>query len=132
MPDWQPALAPSTQSVTSFTLVDSQTDQDIRTLTNNDTIDLSVDGTNLNIRANTNPPTVGSVRFIRTNPNGSTTTRTESVLPYAMNGDNNGDYFTWTPALGNFTLTATPYDQSGGNGTAGTPLTINFDVVDGG
>jgi hypothetical protein len=33
------------------------------------------------------------------------------------------------PATGLYTLTGTPYTWGGGSGTAGTPLTINFQVI---
>jgi len=68
---------------------------------------------------------MGSVQF---NLNG--TKRTENVAPYAWWGDTNGDYNAWTPAAGSYTLTGTPYSQSGASGTAGTPLTVHFTVTD--
>ncbi|RMG22597.1 MAG: DUF4331 domain-containing protein, partial [Bacteroidetes bacterium] len=53
-----------TQSVRTFTLVDAATDQDIAALADGDTVDISgFDPTQLNIRANTSPATVGSVLF---------------------------------------------------------------------
>ncbi|MEO1438068.1 MAG: DUF5060 domain-containing protein, partial [Bacteroidota bacterium] len=57
--------------------------------------------------------------------------QTESAAPYALAGDASGDYNAWTPTLGLHTLSATPYSTSGGNGTAGTALTIQFVVIDG-
>jgi hypothetical protein len=121
----------SGQSVVTFTLINADTDLPISThdpLTDGSTLNLtSLPTTNLNIRANTSPPTVGSVRF---NLNGEITT--ESVAPYAMKGDVSGNYNPWTPTNGAYTLTATPYTGSGATGTAGTPLTINFTVTSGG
>ena len=40
-------------------------------------------------------------------------------------------YNAWTPPVGSYTLTARPYTAAGGGGTAGTPLTISFSVIDG-
>ena len=81
----------------------------------------------LNIRANTSPATVGSVRFaLDGNPN----FRTENTAPYALAGDRNGDYYPWTPALGEHTVTATRYGGDGASGTVGEALTVRFLVVD--
>jgi hypothetical protein len=72
---------------------------------------------------------VGSVVF---NLSGAQSrTVTESRAPYALFGDNNaGDYYAWTPAVGSYTLKATPFTASGGTGTAGTSLTVSFNVID--
>ena len=117
----------NTSSITSFTLVNATTDQDIQTLNNGDSIDLSaVSGTNLNIRAN-NSSGVGSEVFNLTGQ--ETRTQTETSLPLAVFGDINGNYSNWTPAVGSYNLKATPYSQSGGNGTAGTSFSIEFNVI---
>lgn len=116
----------STQ-LTNFTLVNASTDQDIRTLNDKDVISLVSDGTNFNIRANTSPVTIGSVVF---NLSGNQIkNQTESTAPYALFGDNSGNYNNWSPAVGSYTLKATPYSGSGGTGTAGTALTITFSVT---
>jgi len=115
----------STRQVASFTLVNAATNKDIGTLANGDVINLSVTGTSLNIRANVSG-SVGSVRF---GLDKNTNFGTESAAPYALAGDSNGDYAGWTPAQGGHSLTATPYSGSGGTGTAGTPLSINFTVT---
>ncbi|MEM6725759.1 MAG: hypothetical protein AAF598_17090, partial [Bacteroidota bacterium] len=115
--------------VVSFTLIDASTNTDIGTLNNNDIIDLAnLSSTELNVRANTNPTTVGSVVF---GYDGNANSQTESAPPYALAGDAGGNYNAWTPTIGTHTLTATPYSGSGGNGTAGTSLTIQFVVVNG-
>ncbi|QTN32924.1 DUF5060 domain-containing protein [Akkermansiaceae bacterium] len=118
------------QSVTGFTLINADTDQPIGALSDGDTLDLSLLPTvNLNVRADTSPTTVGSVRFAY---DGNATYKTETTAPYALGGDTNGDYNPWTPTLGAHTLTATPFTGAGATGTAGTPLAINFNVVDNG
>ena len=116
---------------TSFTLVDADaaTDVDIQPLVNGAVLNLATLPTrNLNIRANANPATTGSVVFVL----GGAESRisTENVEPYALFSDVNGDYNPWTPTVGNYTLLATPYDGAGGSGTAGTPLSISFTVID--
>jgi hypothetical protein len=127
---WLLALATGfADSVNSLTLVNADTDADIRALTNGATINLALDGTNLNVRANTTPAAVGSVRFAY---DGNANYRTENAAPYALAGDSSGNYNSWTPTLGSHTLTATPYTGANASGTAGTPLTITFDVINSG
>ncbi|MGV3642106.1 MAG: PKD domain-containing protein, partial [Adhaeribacter sp.] len=122
----QPA-APG-QQVLSFTLVNASNEQDIRTLVAGETINLaSLPTQNLNIRANTNPEIVGSVKFALSGPQSKNVV--ESGAPYALYGDKNGNYNAWVPATGTYTLVATPYTSSGGGGTAGTPLSLSFTVV---
>ncbi|WP_106930601.1 InlB B-repeat-containing protein [Adhaeribacter arboris] len=116
------------QQLASFTLMNASTDQPIRNLVSGDVIDVSI-LKSLNIRANTNPSTVGSVVF---NLSGTqSTSRTETGAPYALFGDSGGNYNSWTPTSGNYTLTATPYSAASGGGTAGIPLTIQFSVISG-
>jgi PKD repeat protein len=120
-------------SVVSFTLINADTDLPVAgfdPLNDGATLNLATLPTrNLNIRANTNPATVGSVKFgYDSNPN----YRTENAAPYALAGDSSGNYNPWTPTVGSHTLTATPYTGSGATGTAGNALTINFTVIDDG
>ena len=58
--------------------------------------------------------------------------RKESMVPYSVAGDNNGSYTTWRPAMGDHALIATPFSATGGTGTAGTPVTITFTVINSG
>ncbi len=120
----------TTQQVASFTLINADTEQPIQTLTNGSTLNLAtLPSRNLNIRANTNPSTVGSVVFNLSGAQSKTVT--ESLAPYALFGDDTrGDYFAWTPSVGSYTLKGTPYTASKGTGTAGTSLTVGFTVVD--
>lgn len=120
----QPPLA-----VTSFTLINARTDAPITTfnpLTNGAVLDLSALPTyKLNIRANVTG-TVQSVYFQLSGP--ESYHRIENSPPYALKGDDDGDYNQWVPAPGTYTLTATPYTENGAEGVAGTPLTITFTV----
>jgi hypothetical protein len=116
--------ATATQQVVSYTLVDAITGKDIQTLSGGATLNLAtLPSKNLNIRATTNPSTVGSVVFALTGAQSKSVT--ESTAPY----DLMGDYGTWTPAVGNYTLKATPYTASKGSGTAGTALSVAFSVI---
>ncbi len=125
----EPTPAPSTSGlvVNSFTLVNSDSNKDIRTLAEGDVIDFSALGTkNLNIRANVGSQLPGSVVFML---NGKRTN--ENIAPFAMAGDaNNGqNYYAWTPAPGKYTLIATPYGSANGGGAAGKELSLSFTVV---
>jgi hypothetical protein len=118
-----------TQAVISFTLINADTDQPVpgyEVLNNGAVINsASLPTTHLNIRANTNPATVGSVRFgFDGNPNA----RIESAAPYALFGDVSGNYNAGTLSTGGHTLTGTPYTNKSATGTAGTSLTISFTV----
>lgn len=116
------------QSVISFSLINADTEQEIKILSAGEQLNLaSLPTKNINIRANTSPNPVGSVKFILSGTQGRT--QTETGAPYALFGDNSANYNPWTPYVGNYTLTATPYTGSGASGTAGNSLTINFSVV---
>lgn len=117
------------QAVVSFSLMNAETNQQIKVLTNGETLNLATLPTrNLSIRANTNPTTVGSVVMVLSGP--LNWTQVETGQPYALFGDNAGDYNDWTPAVGSHSLRGTAYTSSGGNGTAGPAYTINFNVID--
>ncbi|MGI4832066.1 MAG: PQQ-dependent sugar dehydrogenase [Janthinobacterium lividum] len=127
---------PAGQAVTSLTLFNADTDLPLAgydPIPNGAVLNLATLPTkNLNIRANTNPATVGSVRFTY---DGNDNYKLEGITPYAIGGDNGltasgtPNYNAWTPAVGSHTLTVTPYTSGGGGGTAGTPVTIAFTVT---
>ena len=114
-------------TVTSFTLVNADTDQDIFDLTPGIVLDLATLPPNLNIRANTDLTPVSSVVFSLTGPQNQSIT--ENVVPYALFSDFQGDYFPWAPPIGSYTLLATPYEGADGTGPSGAPLTLNFTVT---
>ncbi|MFD1143604.1 T9SS type A sorting domain-containing protein [Larkinella insperata] len=82
---------------------------------------------NLNIRANTSPATVGSVRMVLSGQ--QSRTQVDNGAPYALFGDKSGNYNAWTPAVGNYTLTGNTFNGSNATGQAGGSLTISFKVV---
>ena len=113
-----------TSEVQNFTLVDADTNTDILTIEEGMVYDADAisTGVRLNIRANANG--VGSVDMrLR---GALAKNRTETSAPYALYGDNNGNYFGTNFPLGAYTLTATPYSGPGATGTAGEPLVVNF------
>lgn len=127
-----PPPPPVGQSVVSFSLINADTDQVIAAfdpLVPGVVLNLATLPTrNLNIRANTNPATVGSVRF---GYDGIANFRLQDSAPYALASDNDGDYAAWTPTVGSHTVTATPYTGTAATGIAGTALSLTFVVTDG-
>ncbi|MEO0732780.1 MAG: PKD domain-containing protein [Bacteroidota bacterium] len=116
------------QVFNGFVLYNADTDQSLGSLTDGQTIDLTEVGPNLNVVVAVNPRVrnVGSVRFAL---NGNDNFRTESVAPYALAGDDNGDFLAWSPAAGGYTLTATAFTEANGGGDELTSLTVSFTVV---
>jgi CubicO group peptidase (beta-lactamase class C family) len=114
------------RSVSALRLINANTDQPILTMTDGMTITLgNLPTRNLNVQAVTSPSTVGSVRFAL---DGNTNYRTETDAPYALAGDDLGDYRSWTPSVGSHTVKATPYSGADATGVTGTPLTVKFTV----
>ena len=108
--------------VVKFYLINPSTNQRVKELKNGDVI---ASGQVVNVEAVTNPAVVGSVRFAL---NGKSNFRTESVAPYALGGDTNGNYSGITLPKGSNVLTAIPYTKSQGSGVAGKSLKITFTV----
>jgi glucose/arabinose dehydrogenase len=123
---------PSTNSTAKLVLLDATTQQPIAgydPIPANANIDLAQLGPrSYAIRAYTNPTAVGSVRFAL---DGSVIA-TESSAPYCINGDNGTRCNAWALPLGAHTLQVTPYTAAAGGGQAGTSLTVNFTVSNGG
>lgn len=116
------------QSITQLVLVDAVSNLDISPLEGGDTLNFFyLPAIELNVRAETDPGTVGSVGF---EYDGQIDFATENFTPYALTGDAKGDYNPWTPTLGSHTLTATPYTAPNRGGEAGNPKTVNFVVID--
>ena len=116
----------NTISVLSFTLIDAVTGEELGPVNNGDLIDLSKLPTDkINIRANTNPPEVGSVQF---SLNRNVNFQIENSSPYAMAGDIGTDYNAWTPLPGSHQLVAKPFTSRNGTGAQGKALLITFFV----
>jgi CubicO group peptidase (beta-lactamase class C family) len=116
---------PQAMQVSGITLMNADTDQPIGPLLDGMTLDLSALPTrNLNVRADPAGP-VASIRFAL-DANGNY--RTETIAPYSLAGDTDGNYAPWTPSPGVHTLTATPYSGPGATGPVGTPIRATFTV----
>lgn len=128
----QPAPAPATTApaVSKLVLINADTNQPVAgfdPLPDGAVLNVATLPTrNLNVLAVTQPPVTGSVRFTL---NGSAV-RTENGAPYAMYGDNSGDYLAWRPGVGSYSVGATAYSGSNASGVASTPLNRAFTVVD--
>jgi hypothetical protein len=118
-------------SVTDLKLVNSATESDVVSISNGQTISLSaLKLSKVNIRAVLSQD-AGSVRFALSGTQSKT--YTDNAAPYALHGDSgsgNFYYGNWAPpALGTYTLTATPYVSDNASGTAGAAKTITFTII---
>ena len=68
---------------------------------------------------------VGSVVFTYD----GTSYKKENTAPYAIAGDKNGDYVSWTPTVGTHSLKVAAYTSTNGAGTQLRSLNISFVVV---
>jgi hypothetical protein len=114
-------------SVTSFNLVNAGTEKEVKAISNGSSISLSALGIkSANVRAVTSG-TIANVKFELSGAQSKT--YTDAAAPYALMGDDgNGNYYygNWNPpALGTYTLKATPYDSKG---VAGASKTITFTI----
>ncbi len=112
------------QSVTGLTLVNADADTTLFLLADGDVINFQeLPTTNLNVVANTTG-TIGSISFLINNNPFSV----ENVAPYALAGDTNGNFKTYTPTLGSTQYKAVAYSSTGGNGTLldSTSVTVTF------
>lgn len=118
-------------SVVSFTLINADTEQPVpgyNPMPAGATLNLRALPTRrLNLRANTSPPVVGSVRF---GYDADADYRVETGTPYALASNDDADYHAWTPSLGSHTVKATPFSGPGATGGAGTSRSITFKVTD--
>jgi hypothetical protein len=116
-------------TVTSFSVINADNGQVIKTLVEGDTLDLSQLPAHISMRANTNPSKVGSVKF---GLDSNASFHTESTAPYSLNGDNSGTSYTPVSfANGAHTITGTVFSGSGGTGTKQGSLTVHFNVTNG-
>ena len=111
--------------VTALMLIDASSNTDLGVMKNGDTINLGTLPL-FSIRADVCSEEVSSVIF-HLNAN---KIRTENLAPYAVNGDNNGNYKSWPIGTGDHNLEAIPYSANNGNGTVGISKAVTFHVID--
>ncbi|GAB5472079.1 MAG: hypothetical protein Mars2KO_01780 [Maribacter sp.] len=115
--------------VTSFTLINANTNEDILEISEDVEINLSeYPGVAFNIRANT----LNEVNSVRLKLTGALTkTMTESAAPYALYGDFPvGDYEGQVFPEGSYTILGVPFSEVSGGGIKGQRLLINFKMVE--
>ncbi|WP_164019060.1 vanadium-dependent haloperoxidase [Pyxidicoccus trucidator] len=116
-----PALPNAVSAVNEFVLYNADTNQPVPSanpLRNGQVIRLAELGlTRINIRANTYPATVGSVRFVFDG-----TASTDNASVYDLHGT------APVPTTGTHVLTATPYSEASAAGLGGVPLTLRFNI----
>ncbi|MEY4546942.1 MAG: hypothetical protein RL685_3137 [Pseudomonadota bacterium] len=116
----------NTVAVVSFTLMNADTDQGLFELTDGMVLNLDVLPPNLNVRADTVPPQVGSVGYEYDGDLG----RTENISPYSLGGDDGTGNFAAMPLpLGEHAVTATAYEGQNGSGIRGGSVTVRFSVA---
>lgn len=108
-----------------FTLINADSNEDIKELRDGDTINLA--SPRITMRANTSPAVVGSVLFRLSGP--FSRRHIENTAPYALFANRKGNYYGRAFPAGNYTLTATPYSAAKGKGDKGTPLIVHFTVT---
>jgi hypothetical protein len=120
---------PTPYPITSLTFVNSHTDQDIKRITEGDTLRFSDLGTKkISVRAKTNSAKTGSVKFALRGK--KKYTYTDKLMPYTLFGDDgNGNYYYGELPAGNYTLEVTPYSDTKANGVSGEPYTISFTIT---
>ena len=122
-----PSSAPF--AVTSFSLINAATDQVIpgyEMIQNGSIISLPALGTaNINVRANTQGSGIGSVVFLQD----AVASATDTSAPYSIEPSTTGDFPSWGYTKKRYLVTAVPYSSSGGNGTPGDALSIQFTLT---
>ncbi|MBT1704605.1 T9SS type A sorting domain-containing protein [Chryseosolibacter indicus] len=108
---------------TAFALIEPNTDQEVGTLSENDTIPASP---RFNIRAITGPGAQSVVFYLNGVRYG------ENQEPYALFGDSQGNYKLGRLKPGYYTLSANAYSDNGAKGKKGSTYTIHFTVINDG
>jgi predicted phage tail protein len=85
-------------------------------------------GKTWNVRANSNPSSIGSVYFSLTGP--LVATKTENSAPYALFGDSDGVYQGRELPVGKYVIEAIPYSGSNRSGSVGATYRIEFEIKD--
>lgn len=122
--------------ITSFNLMDADTDSPLAVLTDGYVIPLdSLASQNLNVQAvaDSGDFSIDRVCFTQIyNGVADYRHRCESAPPYALYGDTGGDYFIWNPDPGSYEVVATPfYTPAGGTESVRSPdsLGVSFEVT---
>jgi hypothetical protein len=110
--------ASSAPQVVSLQLVDIATNTPTTILTNGTVISLAAYPQGISVQANT----FGTITQIQFNVN-DIEWQLEGVAPYALDGDNNGDFDQWVVTPGVYTITAMPLNNLAGLRTVTITIT---------
>lgn len=110
--------------VTKFVLVNADTDEDVREIFHNETIDLLQLGYNISIKAELNG-TPGSLVFTED----GTLVQVENNAGYFISGNTGSDVDVWTVYEGSTVIGVTPKSEKGGAGLSGETLQVKLNVV---
>ncbi len=128
-PDPTPVPTPGAAPLDVF-LAFTDTDATIAPLEDGDAIDLAdLEGRPITIFAepSAGAPAIGSVRLVAPGVNN----QTENIVPYALFGDQNGDFRTGAQLEpGDYTVTLTAYAGTNGNGAVLGESTLAFTITD--
>jgi hypothetical protein len=128
------SIACTEPRISRFVLVDAKRDRDIRMLVDGDVLSLRRLPKRLSIRVDAYPETLddsfygGIVESVRFELDGRHV-RTENVPPYALGGDERGDFAPFDLRRGRHRLEAIPYDADRGSGNEGEAASIELSVV---
>ncbi|MFC1762592.1 DUF5060 domain-containing protein [Planctomycetota bacterium] len=111
--------------ITKLILIDAGNDRPIGPLNQDAIIDLAQTNRGINVDVET----TGTVESVRYGLNDNPSYHTESVPPFAMYGDDEGNYGEWIPKPGTYTVTATPYTEKGAKGKAGQTARVSFAII---
>lgn len=122
-------------TISSFILVDADTNQDIAPLERTMDISIFERYPNVTIRAELSSQVVAQAEAakVKFNLTGALQRYTEDIAaPYSLFGDNNGDFESWAPSpvVGSYTIEATPYARVNGDSTVGISSSFSFEIVD--
>lgn len=119
----------------NFTLVDADTDQDLHNIADGDSINVSsvqyVDHLNVRYDPDSSISDIGSVVF---DFDGEQAFSIEQISPYALGGDNSGDYHPTgnSMTLGTHTITVSVYSSYQGMGDLLAQESVTFTLVESG
>jgi len=125
-----PALVAS-MKIQSFMVVDPASDEDLYELEEGGVIDLGQLGKHgATIRAIADDDEdIGSVRLTLQGPSGQN--KVENTAPWALYGQNKGNFKKGHFKAGDYVLVAKPYALAKARGEQGEELTVRFSVIDG-
>ncbi len=112
-------------AVTGFVVVDADSDTELFELNEGASINASELPASVNVVARTGD----DVKSVLLSVNDGFLERLENVPPFALFGDQSGDFLPGTLPAGNHMITATPYSEVMKGGSQGVALTVSFSIT---